>query len=144
MDASRSNGFWRRAIPGASSRRYGMVMFHRFLTRRSMWEIRSAILGQLLACIDRVEDVDLESADKLISSQNLTQSSEKREPVIAKLAIRWSGCFGRFSSTLTVCFGRLHKSRSAVRRCPWTTRAGRSFEALGNQLFQTACPASPR
>ena len=59
--------------------RYAMVMFHRipYSIAQSRGEIQSAILGQLSACIDRVEDVDLELADKLIL-EKLTQLSEEQ------------------------------------------------------------------
>ncbi len=48
--------------------RYAMIMFHRipYLTAKARGEIQSAILRQLSASIDRVEDVDLALADKLI------------------------------------------------------------------------------
>jgi kynurenine 3-monooxygenase len=55
-----------------------MVMFHRipYLIAQARGEIQSAILGQLSASIDRVEDVDLELADKLIV-EKLTPLSEE-------------------------------------------------------------------
>jgi kynurenine 3-monooxygenase len=58
--------------------RYAMVMFHRipYLIAQARGEIQSAILGQLSASIDRVEDVDLELADKLIV-EKLTPLSEE-------------------------------------------------------------------
>jgi len=58
--------------------RYAMVMFHRipYSIAQSRGEIQSAILGQLSASIDRVEDVDLELADKLIL-EKLTPLSEE-------------------------------------------------------------------
>ncbi len=58
--------------------RYAMVMFHRipYAIAQSRGEIQSAIIGQLSASVDRVEDVDLELADKLIL-EKLTPLSEK-------------------------------------------------------------------
>lgn len=59
--------------------RYAMVMFQRipYSIAQSRGEIQSAILGQLSACIDQIEDVDLELADKLIL-EKLTQLSEEQ------------------------------------------------------------------
>jgi kynurenine 3-monooxygenase len=59
--------------------RYAMVMFHRnpYLIAQARGEIQSAILGQLSASIDRVEDVDLELADKLIVEKLAPLSEEE-------------------------------------------------------------------
>jgi len=58
--------------------RYAMIMFRRMPYRiaQARGEIQSAILEQLSAPIDRVEDVDLELADKLIV-EKLTPLSEE-------------------------------------------------------------------
>jgi kynurenine 3-monooxygenase len=58
--------------------RYAMVMFHRipYLIALARGGIQSAILGQLSASIDRVEDIDLELADKLVV-EKLTPLSEE-------------------------------------------------------------------
>ncbi len=62
--------------------RYAMVMFHRipYSIAQSRGKIQSAILGQLSARIDHVEDVDLALADKLIL-EKLTQLSEEKSPL---------------------------------------------------------------
>lgn len=59
--------------------RYAMVMFHSipYSIAQSRGEIQSAILGQLSASIDRVEDVDLELADKLILEKLRPLSEEE-------------------------------------------------------------------
>jgi kynurenine 3-monooxygenase len=59
--------------------RYAMVMFHRipYAIAQSRGEIQSSILGALSASIDRIEDVDLVLADKLILEQ-LTPLSEEQ------------------------------------------------------------------
>ena len=56
-----------------------MVMFHSipYSIAQSRGEIQSAILGQLSASIDRVEDVDLELADKLILEKLRPLSEEE-------------------------------------------------------------------
>ena len=60
--------------------RYAMVMLRRipYSIAQSRGEIQSAILGQLSASIDRVEDVDLELADKLILEKLTPLSEEER------------------------------------------------------------------
>jgi kynurenine 3-monooxygenase len=57
--------------------RYAMIMFRRipYLIAQARGEIQSAVLGRLSASIDRVEDVDLALADKLIV-EKLTPLSE--------------------------------------------------------------------
>ncbi len=62
--------------------RYAMIMFHPtpYLIAQARGEIQSAILRQLSASTDRVEDVDLELADKLIV-EKLMPLSEGKSPL---------------------------------------------------------------
>ncbi len=60
--------------------RYAMVMFHRipYLVAQARGEIQASILEQLSASVHRVEDVDLELADKLVV-EKLTPLSEEAQ-----------------------------------------------------------------
>src|SRR5579883_899876 len=59
--------------------RYAMVMFHRipYVIAQARGAIQSAILRQLSASIDRIEDVDLQLADKLIVEKLMPLSKEE-------------------------------------------------------------------